>query len=81
HPLGAAGAVLVVRLFTSMVRDALSGRDALGGPGSGPSAGGGEGEIGMAPSADGQPRWGTAVIGARGGLGLACLFEAVGRRS
>jgi acetyl-CoA C-acetyltransferase len=47
HPLGAAGAVLVARLFTRMVRN---------------------------PAAD-RPRKGAAVLGARGGLAMAALFE------
>jgi len=49
HPLGAASAVLVVRLFTRMVR---------GKP-------------------DDGPRFGVAVQGALGGMGLAAMFEAV----
>ena len=47
HPLGASGAVLVVRLFTRLVRN----------------------EIGRGPS------YGVAALGAKGGLGLAALFE------
>ena len=47
HPLGAAGAVLVARLFTRMVRN---------------------------PAVD-RPRKGVAVLGARGGLAMAALFE------
>jgi len=49
HPLGAASAVLVVRLFTRMVRG----------------------------DASGAPKLGLAALGARGGLGLAVLFEAI----
>lgn len=48
HPLAAAGAVLVVRLFTDLAR-----------------------------SGTGDGRYGVAVQGVRGGLGLAALFEAV----
>ncbi len=47
HPLGAAGAVLVARLFTRMVRNQAADR----------------------------PRKGVAVLGARGGLAMAALFE------
>lgn len=47
HPLGAAGAVLIVRLFSRMVR----GKE------------------------DDAPRYGAALLGANGGLGLAALFE------
>ncbi len=50
HPLGATGAVLVVRLFTDLVREH-----------------------------DGTSRYGAVVQGTFGGLGLAALFEAVGR--
>ncbi len=66
HPFGAAGAVLVVRLFTTMARSAAAqaGRNGDGG------ATGDDG----AP----RPRYGIAVLGARGGLGRAALFEAVG---
>jgi acetyl-CoA C-acetyltransferase len=49
HPLGAAGAVLVVRLFSRLVRR----------------------------SPDRREGYGTAVLGAAGGLGLAAMFEAV----
>lgn len=49
HPLGAAGAVLVARLFTRMARGAVAGR----------------------------PDKGVAVLGARGGLAMATLFETV----
>ncbi len=49
HPLGAAGAVLVARLFTRMAR---------------------------APMVD-RAKFGAAVLGARGGLGMAALFEGV----
>lgn len=49
QPLGAAGAVLVVRLFSRLVRR----------------------------SADVRDGYGTALLGAAGGLGLAAIFEAV----
>lgn len=49
HPLGAASAVLVVRLFTRMVRS----RDVD------------------------RPKLGACATSARGGLGIAALFEAV----
>ena len=48
HPLGAAGAVLVTRLFTRMARTTAAERPSLG----------------------------AAVLGARGGLGMAAVFES-----
>lgn len=49
HPLGASGAVLVVRLFTRMARS----------------------------DAKDRPHFGIVAQGARGGMGLAALFEGV----
>ncbi len=51
HPHGAAGAILVVRLYTHLVRAGGAGR----------------------------PQRGLALVGTRGGMGLAALFEATRR--
>ncbi len=73
HPFAAAGAVLVVRLFTDMIRGCAQG------------AGGREHEEACAPvngsgGKDGRkppPRYGVAALGAIGGIAVATLFEAV----
>lgn len=79
HPFGAAGAVLVVRLFTTMVRTTTPGvtekraaRRLRAGAGAGATPSGDNG------ASQPRPRYGIAVLGARGGLGLAALFEGVG---
>lgn len=50
HPWGASGAVLLVRLFTRMIRQSAGGR---------------------------PPRLGLAAAAIGGGMGIACLVEAV----
>lgn len=77
HPFGAAGAVLVVRLFTTMVRAAKQGPNGDGDKTAPPTTQ----NPPAAASSHGRPRYGVAALGARGGLGLAALFEAVGARS
>ncbi|MEO1206712.1 MAG: thiolase family protein [Pseudomonadota bacterium] len=66
HPFGAAGAVLVVRLFTTMCRRST----AMGAAGLS--------ETDKTPP--NRPQFGVAALGARGGLGLAALFEAAGEK-
>ncbi|MEO1281116.1 MAG: thiolase family protein [Pseudomonadota bacterium] len=68
HPFGAAGAVLVVRLFTTMCRV----QTARGAEGS---------TTGRQDTQPNRPQFGVAALGARGGLGLAALFEAVGTKT
>lgn len=77
HPFGAAGAVLVVRLFTTMVRNAVRRRSRAAA--SLPDGEADQPVADVAQDADNaiRPRYGVAVLGARGGLGLAALFEAV----
>lgn len=64
HPFGASGAVLIVRLFTALVRSRQQ---------EGESSSSKNNSSSPATS----PRFGVATQGAIGGLGLAALFEAV----
>ncbi len=69
HPLAAASAVLVVRLFTQMVRGRIKARAEANGSGADAEAASGGAGRGA--------KYGVATVGAIGGLGLAALFEAV----
>lgn len=69
HPFAAASAVLVVRLFTQMVRGRIKERTALKGSGTDAETACG--------AVDRGAKYGVATVGAIGGLGLAALFEAV----